>query len=100
MPSKLFDELLTRIKGEFMEMPGLRLTADQGSRLWGLDRDECRQLLRVLIDRGFLNESADGTYGRLSELTAVGPHRMAKAALSGDRPARAGMPAGRRAGER
>ena len=31
------DQMLQRIQGEFVEMPGLRLTAAQAQRLWGLD---------------------------------------------------------------
>ena len=33
------DDVLQRIQGEFVEMPGLRLTAAQAQRLWGLDRE-------------------------------------------------------------
>ena len=35
------EDVLQRIQGEFVEMPGLRLTAAQAQRLWGLDRDVC-----------------------------------------------------------
>lgn len=100
MRSKMFEELLTRIRGEYTEMPGLRLTADQGSRLWGLERDQCEELLHVLVNRGFLVAGADGKYSRLSEPGATGHYRMARAALIDDRPANANTPAGRRAGER
>ena len=41
----LIDEVLQRIQGEFVEMPGLRLTAPQAQRLWGLERDLCDALL-------------------------------------------------------
>ena len=58
------DRLVARIKAEFVEMPGLRLTIVQGARLWGLQRAECEAVLRVLVDRQFLNVSGDGTYSR------------------------------------
>jgi hypothetical protein len=94
------EALLTRIKGEYTEMPGLRLTADQGSRLWGIERDQCEEVLHVLVDRGFLNAGADGQYSRLTALNSSGTYGMVRAALTGERPANASMPAGRRAGER
>lgn len=54
---------LARIKGEFREMPGLRLTLGQAQRLWGLDREVCQCLLDVLIDRRYLRRRLDGSYG-------------------------------------
>ena len=30
--------ILERVRGEFNEMPGLRLTPEQAARLWDLDR--------------------------------------------------------------
>jgi hypothetical protein len=58
------DALLQRIQGEFLEMPGLRLTAAQGRRLWGLDRDVCDALLEALVDARFLSRSREGLYAR------------------------------------
>lgn len=46
--------LMTRIAEEYREMPGLCLTAAEGPRLWGLDVDECRRLLRRLVATGLL----------------------------------------------
>jgi hypothetical protein len=34
-----FAELLRRIRAEYLEMPGLRLTAPQAQRLFGLDSE-------------------------------------------------------------
>jgi len=39
--------LLNRIKGEFLEMPGLQLTEWQAQRLWGLERSQCDAVLSV-----------------------------------------------------
>lgn len=72
------DEILRRICGEFMEMPGLRLTLPQAQRLWGLDADTCTQLLQSLTDQQFLCRRSDGTYGRAADGTTQGL-RMAKA---------------------
>jgi hypothetical protein len=59
------DEVLQRIQGEFVEMPGLRLTAPQARRLWGLERDVCDALLGALVDAKFLSQTRDGAFVRL-----------------------------------
>jgi hypothetical protein len=58
------DELIWRIRGEYLEMPGLRLTSAQASRLWGLDSRTCQKLLDALLDTRFLRCAADGRYSR------------------------------------
>jgi DNA-binding IclR family transcriptional regulator len=73
-------QLLRRIKAEYIEMPGLRLTVAQAGRLWGLDGSSCRDLLERLITERFLQRRPDGTYSRLTEgLPAHTPVRMIKA---------------------
>ena len=59
------DEVLQRIQGEFVEMPGLRLTPVQAQRLWGLERDVCDALLGALVDAKFLAETRDGAFVRM-----------------------------------
>jgi DNA-binding IclR family transcriptional regulator len=59
-------ELLQRIRGEYLEMPGLRLTAEQAQRLWSLDLTTCTSLLEALVEAKFLSRSRDGQYFRLS----------------------------------
>jgi hypothetical protein len=56
------DELRRRVKGEFLEMPGLRLTEPQARRLWGLQEASCAQLITALIDERFLFRTRDGAY--------------------------------------
>jgi hypothetical protein len=58
------DDVLQRIQGEFVEMPGLRLTPVQAQRLWGLERDVCDALLGALVDAKFLSQTRDGAYVR------------------------------------
>lgn len=58
------DDVLQRIQGEFVEMPGLRLTAPQAQRLWGLERDVCDALLGALVDAKFLSRTRDGAFVR------------------------------------
>jgi hypothetical protein len=59
------DEVLQRIQGEYIEMPGLQLTVAQAQRLWGLERDVCNALLGALVDAKFLSQTRDGAYVRL-----------------------------------
>lgn len=58
------DQMLQRIQGEFVEMPGLRLTAAQAQRLWGLDADICSRLLAALVEARFLSQTRDGAFIR------------------------------------
>jgi DNA-binding IclR family transcriptional regulator len=58
------NDLIGRVRGEFLEMPGLQLTTDQARRLWGLDALTCQRLLRVLVDARFLSRTPDGRYRR------------------------------------
>jgi hypothetical protein len=65
------DELFRRIQGEFLEMPGLRLTQPQACRLWGLDRDLCLELLARLVDAKFLLRTRDGSFVQLDRTLGV-----------------------------
>jgi hypothetical protein len=57
-------DLLIRIRGEYTEMPGLRLTRAQARRLWNLDQAACEDILTALVREEFLSETTDGTYLR------------------------------------
>lgn len=58
---------IERLRGEFMEMPGLRLTPRQVQRLCGVDETMCQQVLDALVDLKFLRMNGDGTYARLGD---------------------------------
>jgi hypothetical protein len=76
------DVLVQRVCGEFLEMPGMRLTPKQAGRLWGLDERTCIALLEFLVDEKFLSRSRDGGYGRCTDGAMPFPRpRMAKAGL-------------------
>jgi len=49
--------LLHRVHGEYMEMPGLRLTIAQACRLWNVDHDTGSIILNQLVDEQFLRVS-------------------------------------------
>ena len=55
-------ELLQRIRGEYLEMPGLNLTAPQARRLWGLDCAACEAALAALVDAKFLSRTREGLF--------------------------------------
>jgi len=59
--------VIDRLRAEFLEMPGLRLTARQVARLCGVDEPMCQAVLDALVDVGFLRANADGTYVRSTE---------------------------------
>jgi hypothetical protein len=56
------EDLARRIRGEYSEMPGLRLTLPQACRLWQLDLTTCQRMLQKLIDDGFLMCTADDVF--------------------------------------
>ncbi len=58
------DALLMRIRGDFLEMPCLRLTLRQAMRLWALDAVSCDVALRTLIEDGFLRRTRQGAFVR------------------------------------
>ena len=60
-----YEPLLYRIRGEFIEMPGLRLTSAQAARLWQLDRDTAATLLAALVEARFLYLTPAGAYKRV-----------------------------------
>jgi len=61
------EPIVERLRAEFLEMPGLRLTAQQLHRLCGVDQDACRAVLDVLVSEKFLCAKPDGTYARLTD---------------------------------
>ena len=48
------EEVSPWIRGDFNEMPDLRVTSEQAARLWGLDLPLARAALRSMVDAGFL----------------------------------------------
>jgi hypothetical protein len=53
---------VNRVRGEYLEMPGLRLTLAQAARLWQMDRRACEYLLLKLVARGVLRRTGDGAF--------------------------------------
>jgi len=76
------DRLLARIRGEYREMPGLRLTLPQACRLWNLDETMCLGLLEQLVSERYLHHTHEGAYVAIPDVRP--------------RPAKAELPAARR----
>jgi hypothetical protein len=62
--SRVIATLLQRIRSEYREMPGLKLTEAQARRLWNIDGPTCRLVFRALQDERFLKRTPRGTYVR------------------------------------
>ena len=56
------ESLIARVRGEYFEMPGLRLTFAQACRLWQVDVSTCETLLDQLVREGFLCKTNDGFF--------------------------------------
>jgi len=59
---RTIQDVVRRIRGEFLEMPGLRLTPEQARRLWRLDETSCEAVLGALVDAHFLARTRDGAF--------------------------------------
>jgi hypothetical protein len=66
------DSLVARVRGEYAEMPGLRITLAQACRLWQLDVSTCELLLDRLVREGFLHQTNSGFY--IASVTTRGRH--------------------------
>ena len=56
------DALVTRIKSEFNESPGMCLTLRQGARLWGIAPEECAKVVERLVAEEFLRWTRNGKW--------------------------------------
>lgn len=61
------EDIVRRVCGEFLEMPGMTLTPEQAQRLWGLDEETCAEVLRYLVDARFLCRTDLRMYARASD---------------------------------
>lgn len=58
------ERLAARIRGEYLEMPGLHLTARQAGRLLGINEHTCQRVLNSLVAARFLRQTAMGAFVR------------------------------------
>jgi DNA-binding IclR family transcriptional regulator len=59
--------VLERLRGEYLEMPGMNLTIEQVQRLCGIEPTMCERVLEALVEASFLRLSSDGTYARVTD---------------------------------
>jgi hypothetical protein len=62
-----YREAFERIRAEYLEMPGMRLTPAQVQRLSGVDISICALVLDDLVRAQFLSKGLDGSYARGSD---------------------------------
>jgi hypothetical protein len=63
-PAVVPGDLLQRVRAEFLEMPGLRLTRAQARRLWAIDEALCDAILMALVEARFLVHSGNVAFMR------------------------------------
>jgi hypothetical protein len=76
--------LLKRVRAEYLEMPGMRLTLEQAQRLFGAERTLCVMVLDALVADRFLCVKLNGAYARSTE-GDIARLRPAKADLGVER---------------
>jgi hypothetical protein len=64
------ESLIARIRGEYREMPGLRLTFAQACRLWQMDAPTCEAVLERLMRDAFLYKTDNGSYIAVSSTSS------------------------------
>ena len=74
--------LAARVRGEYGDMPGLRLTVRQAARLFGVPPDVANAVLHELRLASVLARSSDGTFSLLTD-----PSRRRSAGASSTNPA-------------
>ena len=60
VPAARVTDLVGLIRSEYEEMPGLCLTRAQVQRLWLLEPTACDNVLRALVDAGYLRLTPGG----------------------------------------
>lgn len=80
MSTATHQAVLERIRAEYLEMPGMKLTLAQAQRLCGIEWSVCQMVFDALVEANFLCCKLDGTYVRLTEGDIPRP-RPAKADL-------------------
>jgi hypothetical protein len=58
------ERIVCRIREEFREMPGLRLTLAQATRLWGLEDKTCAAVIDRLVASAYLRWTPAGAVTR------------------------------------
>ena len=65
MSPEPFEQIVDRIRAEYLEMPGMMLQPEQVQRLCGVERSVCEKALEALVEAEFLRVRPDGSYVRV-----------------------------------
>jgi hypothetical protein len=68
-------DLRSHIQAEFRDLPGLRLSVEQGERLWSVDHDLCGRVLDELVVAGFLRRDNNHLFARAFRRSPSPPRR-------------------------
>jgi hypothetical protein len=63
-------DLVMRMQGDFLEIPGLTLTLQNAVRRFGVDAVTCDAVLTTLAEANVLTRNCDGAYRRYFPLLA------------------------------
>jgi hypothetical protein len=66
-----YQEAFDRVRAEYVEMPGMRLTPQQLQRLCGVDAAVCQLVLSDLVRAAFLRQGPGGCYARAADRAAA-----------------------------
>ena len=64
LPDELWHATLSRVRGEFEEMPCMRVTSEQAGTLLGVEEPIVTWVLERLAGDGFLSRTPQGEYVR------------------------------------
>lgn len=64
---RTMQDVLHGLRAEFVQMPGLRLSAEQVQRVCKLERTVCNVMLQSLVDEKFLYMRSDGAYAQAAD---------------------------------
>ena len=59
---KIDEQMVRRVCGEYHEMPGLRLTVLEASRLWQMAPELCEKVLSALVEQRMLVRTKAGAF--------------------------------------
>lgn len=67
VPDETWRATIRRVRGEFEEMPGMRVTVEEASALLGLPPPVSTWILEKLTEEGFLCRTGRGEYLRRTD---------------------------------
>jgi hypothetical protein len=87
---RTIEDVVNHLRAEYLEMPGLRLKANQVQRLCGIEQTMCQLVLDMLVESNFLCLNPDGAYARATDgADRPRPHPVKAHLETGTRSARA-----------